>query len=148
MRRFLAITLAAVLAGCAAPPKPLGTPSGRPEVIISGATKKQVADAIVAGALAKGSQIKSVTEYAVVLTQRVQGNLGASLVYGSRYDSTPEVRVTLNMVDVTGGVRVYARGEMVTNPGSAFERVNDVTVHHAENLQTSLADLKSRFPAR
>jgi hypothetical protein len=136
------------VAGCATPPAPLSTPSGRPEVTITGVSKKQVADAIVAGALARGSQIKSVNEYAVVLTQRVHGNLGASLAYGSRYDSTPEVRVTLNMVDVSGGVKVYARGEMVTNPGSAFERLNDVTAHQAANLQTSLVDLKSRFPGR
>ena len=147
MKSLLAtIATAALLVGCAAPARqPLSTPSGRPEVTIQGASKKQVADAIVAGALEHGTQVKSVSDYGVVLARRADGNLAAALLYGSRYDSTPELRLHLNMVDVTSGVRVFGRAEMVTNPGSAFERINDVTAGSMHDVQALLGRLESKF---
>jgi hypothetical protein len=114
--------------------------------MIPNATKKQVADAIVASALRKGSQIRNVSDYGVTLAKRAEGNIGMAILYGSRYDSVPEGRIHLNMVDVPGGVLVYGRAEIVTNPGSGFERINDVTSSAGQQIQTSLQDIRSQFP--
>jgi hypothetical protein len=146
MKTAATVLLSIALAACAAP-QPLQTPTGRPEVTISGVTKHQVSDAIVAGALEKGSAVKSVTDYEVVIARRDDNAIGTNLLFGSRYDGVPEVRMHLGMVDVTGGVRVFGRAEVVTNPGSAFERVLDVTDTTGRSIQNSLESLRARFSA-
>jgi hypothetical protein len=143
--RLTAALSLALFAGCAAPPPPLATTSGRPEVTIAGASKKQVIDAIVAGALEKGSQVRSVNDYGVVLARRDDSNLGAAILFGSRYDAVPESRMHLNVVEVPGGIRVFGRAEMVTNPGSAFERVTDITRGAGQQIQDALVRLQGRF---
>lgn len=133
-----------LLAGCA-PLQPLQTPSGRPEVVISGATKKQVLDLLVAEMLANGAQVKQVHEYGAVFGKRDDSFTGA-LLFGSRYDSTPEMRLTFNVVEASGAVRVFCNAAMVTNPGSAFERVSDVTGGKTANdIQAMLERLKTRL---
>lgn len=143
MKTLFATLLAAFLVACAAPPQQLATPTGKPEKTFKGLTKKQVTDAIVASALSKGSQVKSVNEYMVVLARRADST-AAQLLFGSRYDSVPEARVTLNLVDIPGGVQVYGRGDMVTNPGSAYERITPLNGGDAE-IQKSLEDIARRL---
>lgn len=145
MKWLLALFLVFALSGCATPPPPLGTPTGRPEVTVQGVTKKQVIDTIVSRSVIRGNQIKSVNEYGVVLGRRVDG-VGAAMLYGSRYDSKPEARVHINVIDdAPGAVRVFARAEMITNPGSAYERVNDVTDGFGNELMTSLRDIAAQL---
>jgi hypothetical protein len=146
MKPIAIALLSFVLAACAAP-APLATPTGRPEVTIAGVSKKQVADAIVAGALEKGSTVKAVTDYEVTLAKRDENAVGTNLLFGSRYDAVPETRLHLGMVEVAGGVRVFGRAEVVTNPGSAFERVLDVTDTTGRSIQTSLESLRARLSA-
>ena len=140
--RFL---LALCLVTACATPQKLATPSGRPEVFIANATRKAALDAIVAAKLQKGLEIKSATHYAVTAAGKVQGSLGASLLFGSRYDSTPEARITYSVVDVPGGIRVYSRVDMVTNPGSGFERSTDITDQMATRLQAELEELSTQL---
>lgn len=144
MKTLFAVLLSAFLVACAAPPQPLATLSGRPEKVFTGLTKKQVTDAIVASALSRGSQVKSVSEYSVVLARRADNSMAAQILFGSSYDSVPEARVTLNLVDVPGGVQVYGRGEMITNPGSAYERVTPLPGGDAD-IQKSLDDIARRI---
>jgi hypothetical protein len=131
MRRCLIVVVIGLLAACATPQQRLATPSGNPEIIIPNATRKAVIDKIVAEKLEKGMQVKSVNDYGVVVGKKIEDNLMASIAFGSRYDSTPEARITYNVVEVPGGVRVFSRLEVVTNPGSAFERTSDLTAGHA-----------------
>ena len=136
--------LVLVLAACA-PVQRLQTPSGRPEITISGATKKQVLDLLVAEMLASGAQIKQVNEYGAVFGKRDDSFAGA-LLFGSRYDSTPEMRITFNVVETPGATRVFCNAAMVTNPGSAFERVTDVTGGKTANdVQAMLERLRARL---
>lgn len=145
LRRLLPVFVLLVATGCAqAPIQPLGTPSGRPEVLITGATKKEIVDTLVGEVLATGMQLKRMDEYSAVFGKRDE-SFGAALLFGSRYDSTPEMRVTFNFVDVPGGVRVYCTGAMVTNPGSSFERVNDATAANGKEIQAMLERLRSRL---
>jgi hypothetical protein len=76
-----------------------------------------------------------------VLGQNADSAL-ATFFFGSRYDSTPEARTIVNVVQVKDGVKVYARGEMVTNPGSAFEHVTDLTGAAGDTLQKTLEGVR------
>jgi hypothetical protein len=134
-----------IFAGCASAPQRLATPSGNPEIVIPNTTRKQVIDKIVAAKLEKGMQIKNVSDYGVVIGTRVNDSFMASLLYGSRYDSTPEARITYNIVETREGVRVFSRAEMVTNPGSAYERISDITQNLLGEMQGELEQLKAYF---
>jgi hypothetical protein len=124
---------------------PLQTPSGRPEVTIYDITKKKVVDAIVNASLEKGAQIKQINEYSVIIGIRDKSFL-SSLLYGSRYDSTPEIRASFNLVEIANGIRVFCNATMVTNPGSAFERISDVTTgKNAHDIQSMLERLKAQL---
>ena len=147
LRRLVLISIMGLLAGCAAPQQQqrLATPSGNPEIVVPNATRKAVIDRIVASKLEKGMQIKSVSDYGVVVGKKMDNNLMASLVYGSRYDSTPEGRITYSVVEVPEGIRVFSRTEIVTNPGSAFEQVSDVTQNVSGQMQAELESLRAIF---
>lgn len=147
MKLILPLLFVLGLAGCAAPPPTLNTPSGNPEVIIVGTTKKQVLDRIVDGTASKGMQIKSVNDYGVTVTKRMN-DFASSFVYGSRYDSVPEARLIFTVIEANNATRVLGRAEMVTNPGSGNERINDVTAANAQALQAELEQLKQGLQRR
>lgn len=138
------LALVLVVAGCA-PIQPLPTPSGRPEITIPGVARKQVVDVLVADLLSHGLQVRKVDEYSAVFAKR-DDSFGAAVVYGSRYNATPEARITFNFVEVGGAVRVFCSAAMVTNPGSGHERINDVTVAQGQVIQDMLQRLRSKFP--
>lgn len=82
--------------------------------------------------LSKGFNIKSTNDYSMVFGKPLE-NIGASLLLGSTYDVTPEHRVTVSIVDLINGVRVVLTNQIITNPGSAFERVTDASTGTAGN---------------
>jgi hypothetical protein len=113
------------LFGCATIPK-LQISTGKPEVIITGVTKKQVIDALTNQMLALDFKIKTITDYSAVYARRMN-SIRAAVLFGSRYDSFPETRISYAIVDAPGGIRIVATMEMITNPGSAFERATDLS---------------------
>jgi len=140
-RTILIFLIVAILVGCAAPQR-LSTPSGRPEVTISNASKKEVMDFAVNNFVGAGFEIKEVTDYHAVFT-RLDQSLSGALLYGSKYDSTPEYRFKLTFAELAGKIRVLCTVSVVTNPGSAFERVKDVTYgKNALDLQRLLMNFK------
>ena len=143
--RLIACALSATLMACAAPQRPqaLSTPSGNPEIVIPNVTRKAVVDKLVAAKLEKGMQIRSVYEYGLSVGQKMSSYPMASFLFGSSYDATPELRYTYNLVDVPGGVRVFSRSEIITNPGSGFERPSDITQRLSAELQAELVQLRS-----
>lgn len=143
VQAFIAsIFLTIFMSGCATV-QPLKTPTGKPEVTISNVTKKQVIDALTNQMLARGYQIKNVTEYNAVYGKRTD-SFAAAILLGSRYDAIPEARISYAIVETGAGVRVVATLEMVTNPGSAFERVTDLSQgKDAHNIQNMLENLKA-----
>jgi hypothetical protein len=144
MKRLLFfIVLLIFIMGCATA-KPLQTASGRPEIIIYNTTKKAVVDTLVSAFVPHGLQIKQMNEYNVVFAMR-DTSLRGAIFFGSKYDTMPEARVTFTFVETGNTVRVFCTAAMVTNPGSAFERVTDVTEAEANSLQTMLEKLKAKF---
>jgi S1-C subfamily serine protease len=115
----------ALLYGCATT-KPLATASGKPEVTIPNVTKKQVTDALVTQMINQGFQIKNSSDYNIVFTKPME-SLSAQLLLGSKYDSTPEHRASFMIVESGNGIRVVLTNQGITNPGSAFEKVTDLS---------------------
>jgi len=138
----------ALLFGCAAV-KPLNTLTGKPEVIIQDASKSEIADQITNAMLSWDYQLQKRDNNILVFSKRDQ-RLGSSLLFGSRYDSTPEWRFTYNIVDHPEGIRVIANIAAITNPGSAFERVTDLSrgSKDSENVYALLTQIRESFNFR
>lgn len=135
-----------LLSGCATQvPDRLTTASGKPEVTINDVTKADVIASVVEHAMSGDGIVKSVNDHEVVIVKKIEGNFLASFLYGSRYDSNPEVRLHLNFVQSGKAVKLYARAGIVTNPGSAFERTTDITAAQGSNLQERLENVRARF---
>lgn len=148
MKQIIAVSIiSACFAGCMTAPMRLNTPSGKPEVFILNATKKKVSDAIVNRELSKGWDLKSQSDSLLVFATKNTG-FGAQLLFGSRYDTVPENRITFTMVEINEGVRLLIKTEVVTNPGSAFEQTTDLTLNPdmASREQTALEEIKADFP--
>jgi len=126
---LFSIAILLLVIGCA-PTRPLNTASGKPDVTIPHVTKKQVTDALVSQMLSQGFTIKSSSDYNIVFTKIID-NVAASMLFGSRYDSTPEHRASFMLVETNSGVRVVLTNQIITNPGSAFERTTDANTGEA-----------------
>ena len=137
-----------LITGCATV-KYLNTPSGKPEVIIPDASKSEIADQITNAMLSWDFQLQKRDENILVFAKRDQ-RLGSSLLFGSRYDSTPEWRFIYNIVDHPEGIRVIANITAITNPGSAFERVTDLSrgSKDSENVYALLTQIRENFGLR
>lgn len=135
-----------ILAGCASnQPQANLAP---PQITIEHTTKKQVLDYIaertIEGDSMKGFRIFNTTDYGITLAKKIEGSLWASYFYGSRYDTNPEGRITYNTVQKNDNVLVVGTFVIVTNPGSGFERVSDVTNQSRNDILKTLAQLKSK----
>ncbi len=149
--RILGLVPAVVLVlvtGCANIQQPLNTLSGKPEVVLSKTTPKAVQGDLTNIALTWGYTVKSVNDFSVVYEKRDE-SIGAALLLGSRYDSTPAWRLTFNFAPIADNVRVVANMQAITNPGSAFERSMDMSsgTKDAATIQQVLNTLKGRYEA-
>lgn len=142
---WLLLVFSILISACAAPTQRLQTVSGNPEIVIPDVKIKQVIDQIVFRKLEKGMQIKNVNDYGVTVSKRIDDSFMASFLYGSRYDSNPEARITYNVVEQGTSVKVFSRIEIITNPGSGFEKSSDATASLAIQMQSELDQLKGRF---
>ncbi|MHA1355493.1 MAG: hypothetical protein ACTSR1_10005 [Candidatus Heimdallarchaeota archaeon] len=128
-------------AACATPVKH-NTPSGRPEITISGKVGKQVQAEIMNLMLNNGYNVKSSTDTLLVFERPIKNVMAAALL-GSRYDSTPAARISFNIIEMGASTRVVASFAAVTNPGSAFERITPMN-NNADtvNYQMRLNEIK------
>lgn len=116
----------------------------KPSIEIHKTTKEKVIDKIVYRSSEKGATIKNITDYGLTVEQKVNNSAMASFLYGSKYDSTPVLRLSYSIVNINKGVKLFVRAEMVTNPGSAYERTNDVTNSISKALNKLLNDIKTQ----
>lgn len=132
-----------ILTACANMPQSLPTPTGRPEVVVKTTSITEVKNAITNMALNWGYYARNVSDYSAVYEKRDE-SIGAAMLLGSKYDSTPVWRITFNYVAVNGDVRVVANIHAVTNPGSAFERVMDLSTSSkdANSVQRALEQMR------
>ena len=94
--------------------------------------------------LAKGYQVKNITDHMAVY--RKMSSAGMAMLLGSRYDPIPEDRVSCTILESDGGVRIVATVAVVTNPGSAFERIWDLSMgKQGHAFQAELEQFKALF---
>ncbi|MGE3898705.1 MAG: hypothetical protein AB7F39_12440 [Variibacter sp.] len=75
-------------------------------------------------------------------------NLAAAVLLGSRYDSTPNERIVFTFAPLGEQVRVIATHSIVTNPGSAFERLTPISSGPGvQRTQSSLDEIKQKAEA-
>jgi hypothetical protein len=147
MRRFIfSVVILMLLIGCAGVQR-LNTPSGKPEVTLRVAEKKEVIDIFTNAFANKGFNPIDITEYKAVYGKRMEDNVAASVLMGSRYDSVPEYRITCTFVNLpSGDLRIITDLAIITNPGSAFERRTDMNrSKDSHAMQKELETLKSRY---
>jgi S1-C subfamily serine protease len=117
-------------------------PAGHPEVdvhIAKGVAIEAIANMYSAAAFT----IKTVNDYSLVV-EKPDSSMAAGLLFGSKLASTPNVRVTISFAGVGDMVHIQGRVEMVTNPGSAYEHVTDISAS-AMDLQKSFEESKAMF---
>lgn len=116
------LLFALLLSGCATT-SALNTPTGKPEVTISGVSADEVASAIINKMIDSGYNVTS-TDNRMLVFEKPLKNFVAMFVYGSNYDRQPNARITFNINQFENKTRVVASFATITNPGSAFEKVN------------------------
>lgn len=150
MKKLILMCGIMVTVGCAPVPTTpvhlVNTPSGRPEVIFTGVTKKQIMDKLVATriAIASGIKVKSANEYSLVFENSSNTAPGVASILGPQLVE-PAGRVTYSMLDVDGGIRVIATIEVISSPGTAIESTQDVTAIAGYRAQEELEAIKAQF---
>ncbi len=142
MGKWLAGIVAVTLAGCASGP-PINTPSGSPEITLSNVRVDCVKGAFLNALLNKGYRIEQSSDYVIVVGKPTDNTM-AALLYGSGLNAIPEERLRMTMITQSGGsgLRIVFDGAYVTNPGTAFEKLQPMQ----ENANTQ-RQLESVAPA-
>lgn len=95
-------------------------------VDIENVDKKAIAEFIVNDMVKQGFNIMNTNEYQVSFRRDVT-NFWAQVLYGSQFNSTPELRTYFNLSQSGVNTRITADIKVVTNPNSGFENYTVVT---------------------
>ncbi|NJL06973.1 MAG: hypothetical protein HC900_00945 [Methylacidiphilales bacterium] len=118
------------------------TASGRPEVTIK-APADAVKSVIVGVSMNLGYTMKSDSQFQVIL-ERDPNNILANVLLGSQYDSRVVARMSVAFMQSNQTTRAVLDLNMVTNPGSAFERLTPMTnSQDAGKFQVVLNDIRA-----
>jgi len=125
MRLVSSIALAlAPLTACAT--VQVGTESGRPEIAIPGVSKGQVLNELVIEFSERGFFVADQNDFSVLFSKD-SDDIATSMLFGSRYNSTPQWRVRCTTAEREGEVRLTAAIQIVTNPGTSHEKPQDMS---------------------
>ena len=108
-----------LFAGCAS--TQVQTPSGSPEITLSGVRSDQVKPIILNVVINHKLRIKSDTPYSIAVERQTQ-NIAAGILLSTGYSGMPLERITFMIAEVPGGTRVVADGTFISNAGTAFEK--------------------------
>lgn len=138
--RILLIGLMLVMAGCATIP-PLQTATGKPEITILNSTKKEIINYLTNKMINKNYEIKKINDYVAVYGKPSESE-SLNFLYGTDQYRTPEYRVSFNFVDKEAKIRIIAMLQVVSNPGSAFEKIHNIGGVNAHDYQQMLEKMK------
>lgn len=140
---LLALCVAVMTLTACATPIQHNTASRKVEATIRGVSKSTVKDRIIDGMVNKGYSVTR-SDDAVISFDRPTDDVLAAAFLGSRYDGTPNARITFNLIQTKGAVRVVVDCAAVTNPGSAFERKTPLNNSpETAKIQNWLNDIKA-----
>jgi hypothetical protein len=146
MRIFGIVALCAALAGCQTDAQAPMTASGKPEVTIKAPTTA-IKARLLSLAMDRRFSVTKDTEYLLQIEKPTE-NIGAAILLGSKYDSTPAERIVFTFAPVGDSVRVVAASMFVTNPGSGFEQITPVNAGEGINqTQAGLQEIKQSLEA-
>lgn len=117
------------------------TTINQPSIIIHDVSKEDISNLLIEGKLQQGWKLDSSSNYGIVFIRNID-NFAARATYGSKYNRTPAARITYNMINVSGGVKIIVKSEMVTNPNSPYEKSRDFTSTWGEDAQEELERIK------
>jgi membrane-associated protease RseP (regulator of RpoE activity) len=141
IKLILVISTVIFSSGCVTTQQ-LNTRSGKPEVTISDVSKDEIKSIIIDTMSDRGWQLKEEARYQMVFTKLADKDLAARVLFGSNYDGIPEYRANFTIVDIAGSkdIRVIQTSEIVTNPGSTFERRQNIDEAKARGTSTTIAN--------
>jgi len=135
------------MTGCANPVQH-ATASQRPEVCITKAKSSDIAARLASDFLDRGYTVLTQTETRVE-GEHIVDNAFAAALFGSRYDGTPKARIAYTIVKIPACTRVVADMNIVTNPGSAYERLTPMNnSQDSLKVQKFLDSVKVSFDKR
>jgi len=146
MRILGIVALCAAVAGCQTAAQAPSTASGKPEVTIKAQTAA-IKARLLSLAMDRRFSVTKDTEYLLQIEKPTE-NLGAAILLGSKYDSTPAERIVFTFAPVGDSVRVVASSMFVTNPGSAFEQLTPINAGEGvDRTQAALLEIKQSTEA-
>lgn len=132
--RILVIVATIVLCACAAPVK-LPTPSGNPEITMTGADPDEIAGEITDRFVTAGFEVADAATLRRMVFERVITDSSMhTMLLGSTHDPFPTLRIVATVNKTRDVVRVMLVPEYVTNAGTAFE--SRLPNRNAEDLRT------------
>jgi apolipoprotein N-acyltransferase len=142
MRILGIVALCVALAGCQTAAQAPATASGKPEVTIK-ATTGAIKARLLSLAMDRRFNVTKDTEYLLQIEKPTE-NMGAAILLGSKYDSTPAERIVFTFAPMGDSVRVVAASMFVTNPGSAFEQLTPINAGEGiDRTQAALQEIKT-----
>jgi hypothetical protein len=88
--------------------------------------KKQSMECIANELIGEGYSIVSTNDYSITAQKEIT-NFWGRVLYGSRFNSSPVLRISLNFAQIDNNVRLNGDAWIVTNPNSAFEQSQPYT---------------------
>ncbi len=121
------------------------TPSGKVDVVYKTKDVQCLENAMVNSKLNEGWEVKSRDLFTLIFKKPTQ-NFAANLLFSSQAYSTVDLRLSMYFVPTDGGTRVVTQGEIVGNPGSAFEQLHPVKLTAVQQTQAE-AEASTGTPA-
>lgn len=145
MRNLAIAALAAALGGCGSVDH--HTASGKVEATIA-APLEAVKAAVINAMVNQRYRISKDTAFELAFDKPTD-NLLAAAFLGSRYDSTPNTRISYFLAPTPPSVRVVADFAIITNPGSSYERRTDFNrSEDTAQVQALLDGVKAQLETR
>ena len=146
--RIVCIFFVLTIIGCGSPQVKHSTPSGKPEVIIMGADVDIIASEIINRMINFGYGVTKTDNRMLVFEKPIKSFMGGFL-YGSQYDSQPNARISYTLNHYKNETRVVASCDVVTNPGSSFERISNLdSSPETIKLQDMLNEIKASLESK
>jgi S1-C subfamily serine protease len=137
-----------VFSGCAQQAVVRNAPPRRLEVTIPGQTKKDVTDALVSAMVSRDFAVVNITEYTAVFSKTL-AQPAVSRAKKTARSVPSEQRVSFTIVTAGNGVKLVLIPQIVSNPGSPYERITEASGGAAgDNWQEFLNTFPNAFRGR
>lgn len=136
--KYLGLLAAMVLSGCASLPPPQ-TPSGKPELMLSGVDAACVRSRMANALVNQGYGIKTMNDYSIIAERKVTSG-AAAFLYSTPMSGSPNERLTITMIPQGNSMRMVMDMAYVSNAGTGFEKLTPITA--SQNDEQMLMQIK------